>query len=72
MRLKSRTSLRTFDIMLKLPSRALNSMSWVFATVPEASMFWTANKAVFNGTRTSWKTYDVRRRFESAALRSLT
>ena len=37
---KSRTSLRTFDIMLRLPSSALNSMSC--ATVPEACMFWTA------------------------------
>ena len=36
-----------------------------------APMFCTANSAVFSGTRTSWKTYDVSLRFESAALRSL-
>jgi len=33
---------RPFDIMLRLPARALNSISWVFATVPDASIFCTA------------------------------
>lgn len=118
------------DIMLKLPSRALNSMSWARGTIPEASMFCTASTAIVlrlgfrirqiesltssiewhadlcNHARSTsrlpaspqrretyherhicggWEfrqtsgatfhvilTYDVKRRFESAALRSLT
>lgn len=98
---------RPLDIILRLPSRAVNSISCPLSTVPDASMFCTANTteirirqgarnsgiylhAVFSGTRTSWKTYlqnkvikcsapgafgqtyEVKRRFESAALRSLT
>ena len=55
-RLKSSTSFSTLDIMLRLPSSALNSISCAFATVPEASMFCTASSAVLSGTRTSWKT----------------
>lgn len=70
--LKSRTLFRTFDIMLRLPSRTLNSISCVFATVHDASILCIARSAVLSRTRTSWKTYDVRRHLESAPFRSLT
>lgn len=50
---KSSTSFKTFDIMLKLPSSALNSISCDLANTPTAAMFCTASSAVFSGTRTS-------------------